>query len=355
MSINIGMSAVEMGTKMISKEQLDEVIKAHGLWLNDHSNGKRAELNGYSIGDMLGSTELDLSGIDLSEADLSESSFCKVKLVGANFTGAKLEGTSFICVDMTDAILDDVKMSNGSVNHSNLTGVQAKRCDFINCCMWDCCFKEAKLNASCFLASQLCDGNFRGADLSNCDLRWTDIDYANFENANLSNVDLRWTENSYWARFEGANMEDIDIRGSAIDDKAVEGAKNLFIPIVCPEEGSFIAWMKCRDDKIVKIQVPENALRTGGTRYSCRASEVLVLAIFDGDTTCDEAVSIEDENLIFRQGELVKDSEEFDPSLLHNGAGIHFFITRAEAERAKYKIEDEESDDESEEDENYGD
>ena len=353
MSINIGMSAVKMGTKLISKEQLDEVIKAHGLWLKDHSQGKRAELNGYNIGDLLIKTKLDLSGVDLSEADLSESSFCKVKLVGANFTGAKLEGTSFMCVDLTDAILDNVNMNNGSINHSDLTRVQAKRADFINCCMWDCCFKEAKLNASRFIAAQLCDGTFRGADLSSCDLRWTDIDYAHFEHANLTGADLRWTKNSYWARFEGANMDDIDIRGCAIDDKAVEGAKNLFIPMVCPEEGSFISWMKCRDEKIVKIQVPENALRTGGSRYSCRASEVLVLDIFEGDTSCDEAVSIDDENLVFRKGELVKDNEEFDPSLLHNGEGIHFFITRAEAERAEFEI-DEETDDESEEDENDG-
>ena len=351
MSINFGMSAVKMGTKLISKEQLDEVIKAHGLWLKDHSQGKRAELIGYNIGDLLLKTKLDLSGVDFSEADLSESSFCKVKLVGANFSGAKLEGTSFMCVDLTDAILDNVNMNNGSINHSDLTRVQAKHADFINCCMWDCSFKEAKLNASCFLAAQLCDGNFRGADLSNCDLRWADIDYAHFENANLSDVDLRWTKNSYWARFNGANMEDIDIRGSAIDDEAVEGAKNLFIPMVCPEEGSFIAWMKCRDEKIVKIQVPDNASRTGGTRYSCRASEVLVLDIFEGDTSCDEAVSIDDENLVFRKGELVKDNEEFDPSLLHNGEGIHFFITRAEAERAEFEI-DKETDDESEEDEN---
>ena len=124
--------------------------------------------------------------------------------------------------------------------------------------------------------------------------------------------------------------------------------------MVCPEEGSFIAWKKFRDGKIAKIQVPEDALRTGGTRYTCRASEVLVLDIFEGDTSCDEAVSIDDENLVFRKGELVKDNEEFDPSLLHNGEGIHFFITRAEAERAEFNIEDEESDDESEEDENDG-
>lgn len=355
MSINIGFSAIPMGTKTISKEQLDEVIKAHGLWLKDHSQGKRADLNGYRFGDILEKDELNLSGVNLSEADLSGSSFHKVRLVGADLSGAKLEGANLMSVDLTDAILDDIDLHNGSLAHSDLTRVHAKRANFINCHMWDNSYENAVLSASRFIAAELCDGDFRGADLTSCDFRWTDLDYVHFENANLSNVDLRWTKNSYWASFEGANMEGIELEGSPIDDEAVEGAKNLFIPMVCPEEGSFIAWKKCRDGKIVKLQITENALRTGGARYSCRASEVLILDIFDGENNCDEAISIDDETMIYRKGELVKDKEEFDPSLLHSGAGIYFFITRAEAERAEYKIEDEESDDESEEDENDGD
>ncbi len=354
MSINVGMSVVMPGTKTITKEQLDEVIKAHGLWLKDRSQGKRAELNDYRFGDPHGSTVFDLSGIDLSDADLSGSSFFKAKLIGTNLSGAKLEGAHFMNVDMTDAVLDDSNIQNGSITHSDLTRVHAQRANFINCCMWDNNYENAVLSGSRFIAAKLCDGNFRGADMSYCDLELADIDYVHFENADLSGVDLKWTRNSYWACFKEANMKDIDIIGSAINDEAVEDAKNLFIPMVCPEEGSFIAWKKCRDGKIVKLQVPENARRTGGTRYSCRASEVLILDIYDGNNSCDEAVSIDDETLVFHKGELVKHKEEFDPSLLHNGSGIHFFITRGEAERAKYKIEDEETDDEIEENEDCG-
>lgn len=355
MSINIGMSAIPMGSKMISAEELDKVLKDHELWLKDYTQGKRAELNGYRFGDFSLKDDLNLSGINLSEADLSGSSFIKVRLVGADFSGAKLEGAIFMEVDLTDAVLDDIDIQNGSISHSDLTRVHAKRANFINCHMWDNCYENAVMIASRFIAAELCDGNFSGADLSSCDFRWTDLDYVHFENAKLSNVDLRWTKNSYWARFEGANMEGINIEGSPIDDEAVEGVQNLFVPMVCPEEGSFIAWKKFRDGKIAKIQVPENALRTGGTRYSCRASEVLILDIFDGEKSCEEAISIDDETIIYHKGELVKDKEEFDSSLLHSGAGIYFFITRAEAEKAEFKIEDEESDDESEEDENDGD
>ncbi len=354
MSINIGMSAIPMGSKNISTEELDKVLKDHELWLKDHTQGKRAELCGYHFGDFLLKDDLNLSGINLSGADLSGSSFSKVRLVGANFSDAILEGATFMNVDLTDAVLDDIDIHNGSITHSNLTHVQAKRANFINCCMWDNCYENAVLNASRFIAAELCDGNFRGADLSSCDLRWTDIDYAHFENANLTGADLRWTKNSYWAYFQEADMKETEIEGSPINDEAVEGAKNLFIPMVCPEEGSFIAWKKCRDGKVAKIMVPENALRTGGSRYTCRASEILILDIFDGKNSCDEAISIRDKDKIYHKGEHVIDEELFDSSLLHSGTGIHFFITRAEAESAEFEIEDEETDDESEKDENDG-
>lgn len=343
MDLNIGMSAIPMGSKTISAEELAKVLKDHELWLKDHAQGKRAELCGYRFGDLLLKDNLDLSEINLSEADLSGSSFSKVKLIGAKFSGAKLEGANFMSVDLTDAVLDDIDIHNGSISHSDLTRVHAKRGNYINCHMWDNCYENSVFSASRFIAAELCDGDFRGADLSSCDFRWTDIDYVCFDNANLSNVDMRWTKNSYWASFQEANMEDIELDGSPVNDESVEGAKNLFIPMVCPEEGSFIAWKKCRDGKVAKIQILENALRTGGTRYTCRASEVLILEIYDGEETCDEAVNISDDKVIYHKGDYIKDEEEFDSSINHNGTGIHFYITRAEAERAEFSISDDES------------
>ena len=66
MSINIGMSAVRMGKKTITKEQLDEVIKQHDLWLKDHSQGKRTELIGYSFGNRVDDVVRDKEEFDPS-------------------------------------------------------------------------------------------------------------------------------------------------------------------------------------------------------------------------------------------------------------------------------------------------
>ena len=340
MSINIGLATVPMGSKKISEEELKEVIRNHALWLEDHNTGKRAELNGYRIEDV------DISGVDLSQADLSGSSFTKSKLIGTNLSGARLLGTVFMNVDMTDAVLDDVNLRNGDICHSTLIRMKAQRADFINCIMWDNDFTGSVLRASRFIGAQLCDGKFIGADLSACDLSCADIDYAHFDGAVLKDADLKWTDNSFWATFKKADMKNVDLKGSPLDDSAVEGAKNLFVPMVCPEEGAFIAWKKCRDGKIIRLMVPEDAQRTGCSSYTCRASEVVILNIFDGDNECEEAVCLYDDEIVYHKGERVKDEEEFDPSLLHDGTGIHFYITRAEAERADYTFDDDDEDDE---------
>lgn len=350
MSIDISFSAVRMGTKQITKEELDEVIKQHGLWLKDHSQGRRAELIGYSFGNHIDDMVFDLSGVDLSEADLSGSSFVKAKLVGTNLKGAKLNRTVFMDVDLTDAVLDDVNALYGTIEHSNLTRVHAVCANFNHCRMWNNCWKDSNLAFSQMLLAKLCDGDFEGADLINCNLYMADIDYACFDNADLSYADMRLTEYSYWASFKGADMKYVILDGSPINDNAVEGAKNLHIPMLCPGEGSFIGWKKCRDNRVMKIQVTEGASRTGGYADAIRASEIFILEIYDGDKTCSEAVCLSDEELIYHKGDVVRDTEEFDPSLLHDGEGIHFFLSRTEAERFEYK-----SDDDEEEDDENGD
>lgn len=49
----------------------------------------------------------------------------------------------------------------------------------------------------------------------------------------------------------------------------LRGAKNLNFPIACPEEGSFIGFKKCQDGKIVKLEIPVDALRCSATGRKC--------------------------------------------------------------------------------------
>ena len=106
-----------------------------------------------------------------------------------------------------------------------------------------------------------------------------------------------------------------------------------FFHLQCPEEGSYIAYKKCQEDRIVKLLIPEDAKRSSATTRKCRASKAKVLSItnIDGTENFEKAVSYYDYNFIYQVGEIVE-IEDFDEDRWNEcGAGIHHFITRNEA------------------------
>lgn len=58
----------------MTQDQIKEVIRLHGLWLNDEDGGRRA----------------DLSGADLSRADLSRANLSYADLSSAKIDGEKI-------------------------------------------------------------------------------------------------------------------------------------------------------------------------------------------------------------------------------------------------------------------------
>ena len=326
MDVTLGVDISVMGTKRISKDRLDNVIKEHAQWLENHEQGKRADLSNYNL------RKFKLQQVNLSYANLTGTCFFEADLHGANLSHADLNNANFDDADLSEAILDKADLYRASICHANLYKVEAEQTNFTSCIMWNSNFKEASVKKSNLLGAELCDCDFESADLSECELYCTNIDYTSFNKANLKNAHLTYADNSFWASFEGADLTGVDFSDCTIDDDAIKDSKGFFIPMICPEEGSFIAWKKCRDNKIAKLLIPEDALRTGGTWYDCRASEAMVLDILDGDNSCSEAVCLRDDTLTFHKGETIKDKEEFDNSLLHDGPGIHFFLSKLTAE-----------------------
>ena len=112
------------------------------------------------------------------------------------------------------------------------------------------------------------------------------------------------------------------------------GANNINYPIACPEKGSFIAFKKVRDNYIVELEIPEDALRSSASSRKCRCSHAKVVSITnkDGSTAnVDTVYSKHDSKFAYRVGENVK-VDNFDTNRWNECApGIHFFITRQEA------------------------
>ena len=142
-----------------------------------------------------------------------------------------------------------------------------------------------------------------------------DLRSANLRSADLRSADLR-SANLYGADLYGADL--IDAKGT---DLAI--AQTRILP-----DGDLIGWKKCCNDVIVKLRIPEAAKRSHAFGRKCRAEYAEVLEVIGAD----EATSQHDGKTKYRTGETVR-PDKFDENWMEECAsGIHFFITRAEAE-----------------------
>ena len=73
----------------ITKEQLDDILRKHALWINNESRGERANLcqANLSRADLY---QADLRGADLYQADLRGADLSRADLYQANLSGANL-------------------------------------------------------------------------------------------------------------------------------------------------------------------------------------------------------------------------------------------------------------------------
>jgi len=132
------------------------------------------------------------------------------------------------------------------------------------------------------------------------------------------------------ANLSGANLSGVNLSVAKIELELL----NKFFPIACPESGSFIAWKKCCNGLIVKLEVLEGAKRSSAYGRKCRCSAAKVMAIENADGTpssLQEVGSIYNPEFVYKIGEIVR-VDDFDEDRRNECApGIHFFITRQEA------------------------
>ena len=176
------------------------------------------------------------------------------------------------------------------------------------------------------------------ADFSSCDLRYADLRdadlrYANLRDADLSGANLRYADLRY-ANLRDADLSDADLSDADLRDADLRYAEEVpYIPMACPEEGDFIGWKKA-GDKIVKLRIPEDALRSSATTRKCRCNKAEVIEIYNIDgTIADERIvsSSYDSSFTYEVGKTVK-VQDFDINRWEECTrGIHFFINRQEA------------------------
>lgn len=98
---------------------------------------------------------------------------------------------------------------------------------------------------------------------------------------------------------------------------------------ITPTDGAFVGWKKLKGNLIAQLIIPHDAERVNcvGSR-KCRASKAFVHEIYGATEAYDQHTG----KLLYKVGEWVE-PDKFDPSItVECSHGIHFFLTRIEAE-----------------------
>ena len=204
-------------------------------------------------------------------------------------------------------------------------------------------FSNAFLEGRDFGCTRLDNANFRGASLKHASFAGCSLVGATFEYADLRDAEF-YEANLCKASFSNAKLEGVLcletawLRGA--DFRRAIGVPSL--PMACPETGSFRAFKKCKISEnwgraIVELEIPARAKRSSANGRKCRASEAKVVRIYvekDGKRiNIRSAYSWWDPTFVYEVGKVVKPLHPFDEGRWDECAsGIHFFMTRKEAE-----------------------
>ena len=161
--------------------------------------------------------------------------------------------------------------------------------------------------------------DLRGANLRGADLRGADLMRADLQGADLQDADLRGAELA-WAGLRGADLQGADLRGVNLTDA-------LLPDFQIPAKGVEITgYKRLYDGSIAVLLIPADAERTASlVGNKCRASRAIVIE-GSGEWGATRG------GVYYMTGaEVYPDS--YDATILEECThGIHFFMTREEAE-----------------------
>ena len=222
---------------------------------------------------------------------------------GSDLSGSNLRGSDLSRSNLSGSNLSRSDLSRSDLSGSNLSGSNLRGSDL----------SGSNLSGSNLSGSDLRGSNLRGSNLRGSDLSGSDLSDSNLSGSDLSRSDL-----------SGSNLSGSNLRGSK--NAALAIAKTRILP-----DGDLIGWKKATGDEIIKLRIPAAARRSHAFGRKCRAefAEVMEIIGGDGKTARTTAYGC---SAIYRIGErVVADSwdDDFTQECSH---GIHFFITRAEAE-----------------------
>ena len=166
--------------------------------------------------------------------------------------------------------------------------------------------------------------NLQGADLYGADLSGANLYGADLRGADLHDADLRGAD------LHGANLRGADLSGANLYGANLDANERIRKGLVLHKD--WIGYKKCRDDVIVKLRIPKGNIVFAINNDKYRTQSAIVESLSEGT----EGVSYYNANFTYKVGETVVANEFCCEYNKECGGGIHFYRTKAEAEKYKW-------------------
>lgn len=218
-----------------------------------------------------------------------------------------------------------------SLRFSKFKDFEFFRVSFDGSLLYYALFISGVFESSAIDPTTYCDDISKGFDLVTRPYKSVIFDHIDFYNSVFKHIDFNKIHAKYCSFNNVAEFE---------------FCKNVpYVPMTCPEEGSFIAYKKIyrtrfgcssKDEIIAVLEIPADAKRSSGGRIrKCRCSKAKVLRFEDMNgnvlNEITEGYSSFDRDFVYRVGEYVM-AYQFDENRWKPcSTGIHFFINRQEA------------------------
>ncbi len=234
------------------------------------------------------------------------------------------------------------------VSHETLEDAVICDCDlskalFIGCVFIGCTFINCTLNDACCMGTMFNTTVFNNCSMKNIDFRKTIINSCQFTDCEINRSDF------FSSYIRSTEIHDCDFTGCDFSETTFwnmySNCQDMmpFVPLKCPETGSFIGYKKALVDMnldgeytwvIVKLRIPEDAKRTSGFSRKCRCSKAEVLEITkpNGEHVNRPAFSIYNHVFTYKVGDIITEEKFCEDRYCECAKGIHLFITRKEAE-----------------------
>ena len=189
--------------------------------------------------------------------------------------------------------------------------------------------KRADLTGANLTCTNLTGTNLTGADLSSADLTWADLTGANLTSADLYGACL-YGANLFGADLTGANLIDSELEYSNLTDAILDEKEQCRNGIVLTE--SMIGYKNSNAGKIITLEIPIGAKVFSINNNKRRTNKVKVIDM-QGET---ELSSIHDNDFKYHVGDEIEITNFDERYNVECSTGIHFFLTREEAENYEY-------------------